>query len=512
MRMYNRKSIFFLHAFFLLLARTPMTLSQEQLGLRLENYSGISGAKLNPAATGTYPLRWDINLAGFYLFGDNNYGYAEHSNLIDIWLRRDNTAIVPNYENPSSIPANAVRFDFPRTYEDKYAGGIVGIQGPSAMVHTDNGHSFGLFSEVRVAAVAHHLPFFIGWYEYEETPFYDTVQLHPFRAVFSSWLETGAHYSLRLPRETGSLTLGVNAKWLHGYEAGYFALLNDAIISELPDDTIRVYTGGQFEYGYTTSNLSISPDNMTLRPKRNGGGFSVDIGAVITGGGDEAEYRWKAGISLLDLGSIRYQRNTQQHFLYIDSTAEVWRPEVTGLTYPAQTEQAVQILSDRVMEDSFATLSAREFSIFSPTAISLQGEFAFNRNIYLNGLLVQRIPLGITAIERENIMAITPRYEQRWFSVSAPFILHEWRDFRFGAAVRLGFLTLGSDHIPSLFMREKHFTGTDMYIALKLTPFDLSWLTGGDKRPRRWGGSGEKYNGKGGIQLRKRGRVRCPHF
>ena len=39
--------------------------SQEQLGLRLDNYAGANAIALNPAANAaTNPLTWDVNLAG----------------------------------------------------------------------------------------------------------------------------------------------------------------------------------------------------------------------------------------------------------------------------------------------------------------------------------------------------------------------------------------------------------------------------------------------------------------
>lgn len=506
-----RAGIFYLLALLFIFAGVSPVFSQEQLGLRLENYSGISGVKLNPASSASYPLRWDINLVGLNIFGDNNYAYADNTNLFEIWSRRNIIATVPDYENPNSIPKKAVRIDFPKTFKDKFGTIAAGVSGPSVMVHTDNGHSFGLFTEARVAAVGHHLPYFLGWYEYEETPFYDSVYLKPFRAVFSSWLETGAHYSYKIPTDDGFLSIGANLKWLHGYESGYFALLNNAVIAELPDDTIRVFTNGQYEFGYTTSNLGLSSNNMSPSLTRNGGGIAFDLGAVLAGGGDEESYRWKAGISLLDFGSIHYNRNAKQHLLTIDSTVEVWRPEVTGLNYPIQTEDAVHILSERVLQDSFATLENNNFTVWSPSAISLQGEFAFNSHVFINGTIVQRIPMGTVAIERENIMALTPRYEHRWFSVSLPVVLYEWQDFRFGAAARLGFLTIGTDHFPSFFLKEK-VTGTDFYLALKVTPFDLHWLFGGDKKPKRWGGKGASYNGKGGVRLKKKGYMHCPHF
>ena len=58
--------------------------SQEQLGMRLSNYSGINGTMLNPAFNVTTPLRWDINVVAAGAFIENNYIYIKDANLFSV--------------------------------------------------------------------------------------------------------------------------------------------------------------------------------------------------------------------------------------------------------------------------------------------------------------------------------------------------------------------------------------------------------------------------------------------
>jgi hypothetical protein len=105
-----------------------------------------------------------------------------------------------------------------------------------------------------------------------------------------------------------------------------------------------------------------------------------------------------------------------------------------------------------------------------PAAFSLQGDYAFTGNVFLNATLIQRFPGGALVPARGNLVALTPRFEHRWFSVSVPLSLYNWQDFRIGLAARLGFLVVGSDHLLS-WVGQRDWYGTDAYIALKINPF-----------------------------------------
>jgi hypothetical protein len=86
--------------------------------------------------------------------------------------------------------------------------------------------------------------------------------------------------------------------------------------------------------------------------------------------------------------------------------------------------------------------------------------------------LVQRLRPFRQAAERTNILAFTPRFETRWFAASLPLVLLNYDQVNIGLAFRLGFITLGSDNVLGLWS-SKNLSGTDIYAAVKVNPFDL---------------------------------------
>ena len=71
-------------AMFFSLISLSSTFSQEQIGLRVENYAGVGSLSLNPTWQTTNPLAWDLNLVEASVFMDNNYAYFENASRKDI--------------------------------------------------------------------------------------------------------------------------------------------------------------------------------------------------------------------------------------------------------------------------------------------------------------------------------------------------------------------------------------------------------------------------------------------
>ena len=97
-------------------------------------------------------------------------------------------------------------------------------------------------------------------------------------------------------------------------------------------------------------------------------------------------------------------------------------------------------------------------------------------------------------------MVVSPRYETRWFGASIPVSLYNWEKVNYGLALRLGFLSLGTDNLGSM-IENKDFSGSDFYVALKINPFQ--W--GGDDDNKGWINRWKSGN-------KKKGKVRCFEF
>ena len=106
---------------------------------------------------------------------------------------------------------------------------------------------------------------------------------------------------------------------------------------------------------------------------------------------------------------------------------------------------------------------------------------AIRENLYVNATLIQRTPIGTNTIERGNLFALTPRYESRWISAFLPVSIYNWQNFQIGTAIRLAFLTIGTENIGSFF-GQKNLTGTDFYAAIRINPYKLGWKNGGGKK------------------------------
>ena len=77
--MHKSSKTIFIILFYLL--KNTFLIAQEQLGLRLGNYSGVNAIALNPAGSATYPLSWDINLVGVGATFHNNLSYIEKASI-----------------------------------------------------------------------------------------------------------------------------------------------------------------------------------------------------------------------------------------------------------------------------------------------------------------------------------------------------------------------------------------------------------------------------------------------
>lgn len=468
------------------------TSAQEQLGLRLENYAGVSSLTLNPAGNLSNPLKWDINLVGGGLFFENNYFFVEQTNSFELWRNRDNATFVLAKDLEGAPGPNTFIVDFYDDDRKRFANFSGFLAGPSVTVKINDQHAFGIFTNARTVWSSQDVPNEFSYYKYDTRAFFDGFQAKPFSGVVMGWSEIGLNYALKIPTSDGFFGFGANLRFLQGYEAAYLESITTYEHTKLPDNSISI---GQPDsrFGYTSSNLQ----GESFRLKKNGGGLALDIGAVMALGEGEAGYKMKLGASLLDLGYLKFSKNAHAHRVTSPDVSSFSWSDYENFTEPEDIDDLIRLFSLQTLGDSLASEEGNSFRLAMPAALSLQGDYAFTENVFLNATLMQRLPTGKVAARRGNLLALTPRFEHRWFSASLPLALYNWQDFRVGLAARLGFLVIGSDNLLSL-TGQRDWTGADFYIALKLNPFNLG-LGGGD------GGSGKRrYGGKG--------KVRCYDF
>ena len=450
--------------------------AQEQLGLRTDNYSGIHGSLLNPAHNVNSKLSWDINLVGLGLSAHTNYGFIENSNVFHALRNADQVVLREDIEN--SPAPNQLVADFYRNNRLKYLTVFGNVMGPSFMVKLKNGHSFGLFTNVRTAFSTHDIPAVLNYTTFFQTPFNTFVDVDAFKISAMVWSEVGLNYAARIDTDDGYLGIGGNLKFINAFDAFYMNTKRLIPTAQIPGDTL-LFQSPQLNYGVTKSNL----EGDNLGPKTNGFGVGVDLGVTYVFEGDESHYKWKIGASLLDLGQIELSRNAEEHIIQSDSLIAFPSNQLEGIS----NQERIYLLSEQGLGDSIASLNSNNFRLGLPGAFSLQGDYKFAPYFYVSGVWVQRIPMGENSLRRNNLVAVTPRFSHRWFGAYLPISLLNYQKVNVGAALRIAFLTIGSDDIGS-FYGKRNLDSTDFYVALKINPFDLNL---------NWGNGGKRSNRKG---------------
>lgn len=452
---------------------TCSSFAQEQLGLRTENYSGVNSLALNPANGTTSKFQWDLNLVGAGIFGQTNYGFIYNTNVGDIIRTLPEADLAKNYSSESQFPSNTLIIDAYDNNRKKFFTLSSMVLGPSLMINLESGHSFGIFTNFRTMASSQNIPSNGDYFNFDRTPIGEFLTIPAFDGAILSWSEVGINYARRLETATGSLSVGGSIKFLNGYEGGFINNRRDFSVRQLPGDTLD-FTNLDFSFGFTTSN----EEGTDVRINRNGGGIAFDLGAVITIDGFDDGYQWKFGAALLDIGRIQFNQNAESHRINTDQPFII----PTGAYETVNSlDETVELLSEQSLNDPSLSLESGDFGIWLPGALSLQADYAVSPGIFVNATLIQRLPYRSNAVKRGNLLAVTPRFEHRWLSAALPLSLYNYQRLQVGAAVRLAFLTIGTENLGS-FIGQSNFTGTDFYVALKVNPFNLGFDFGGGGR------------------------------
>lgn len=454
--------------------------AQEQIGLKTSTYAGLHGAYLNPAATSSYPMQWEINLFSVSSFFDNNFAYISNTSTPD--LIKNGEDLMPGYQDNS--PNFDLKYDF---YADstttRYINLTNRINGPSLLFKTETGQSFGVFYNFRLEGGAGNIPGIYNYYYFADKFVLERVPLSPVKFSTMLWSELGLHFSQEMETYNGKISFGLNAKFLQGYEAAWVDLNMMTYSMSINSDTISV-EGADVNFGYTTTNADMLDGSDDLQRKINGQGVAFDLGFNYIVDGYEDNYAWKIGISLLDFGSVKFNKNAEAHGVDTENFFDVSEAEYKSFTTLAEVQDQISIDALGSPETS---LEKNSFSIWAPSAVSVQADVHVWEGLFVSGLWMQRLNFADIHLKRGNLLNISPRYQHKWGEIHFPISLFEYKDLNMGLALRLGFLTIGTDNLGS-FTKSKEYTGTDFYVGLKIFPFSSKLNFGG----LNFGGKGGK--------------------
>ncbi|MBL7788457.1 MAG: hypothetical protein JNL75_01335 [Chitinophagales bacterium] len=442
--------------------------SQRYLGNHIGGYSGVYGIQENPASFVTKKPNWDINVLGTGLYFYTEYGYLQDESLISAagkTIRNGMDTLPFDYDK------NSNSLFFANTYDQTLTGLMFQqtIHLPSFCFKVKR-FSFGAFSNIKIAADGLNAPNFFNYNNLQNIIDFNPYKVTPFSVNAMAWGEIGLHIGYALELENGhTLAVGANPKYLIGFESFYvqnksdynFFRERDTFFASTANASIGFATGAS----RTTNNY-----NFGIQ----GTGLGLDLGAeyMIPNEDEESNstHYMKFGIAIKDLGSIRFDKNTEQHnFSIKDADFNVLTTIHNNLNH---NYDLIKRLSAAVYQgDSLKSKVDNEMTVHTPTSINISWDYNIRSDFYIHAFIGRRLKTLERQIAAPNVMAVGARYEKRWFEAGANISLTEDKWMGIGTYVRLGLLTIGSDHINALLFSQPKLRGADVYLSLKVMPF-----------------------------------------
>jgi outer membrane protein OmpA-like peptidoglycan-associated protein len=471
--------------------------AQNYLGVTTSNYGGVMSTDLQPASFVDGRFLFDLNLGSFNVNTYQNFVSFNTSGLpggwlksfkneqaYDSWALPDSTFmdrhIVKRYNDNSNnkmganINLQMDLFNLAFHINPKIA---IGVKAKArSITNIDNvDPSFAILIE-------EGLDYPSLWNQRINEQFLNVNHL--------TWAEVGFNYGqVVLDQEEHFLKLGATIKYLKGYSAAYFQTSN-LQFNLKNNDTTQLLTGN-FNYGYSdnlpgliengldnkfNSNFGVGLDLGFVyewRPKYKDFKYDMD-GETNLWMKNKNKYKAKVGISLIDLGSMRFKKGGLSRNFSVNNSSPF---DLQSFSTVSSLSDFDQILDSLINESSGAgntnwTSEQSPNSTFvmrTPTALSLQLDYQLGKYFYVNvsGVMNVILKKKDTKVIVPNQLSITPSFDWSWFGLFLPISMNEYSGFKTGLASRLGPLSIGVTDFRALFSVGK-VRGAEFYLGLRL--------------------------------------------
>jgi len=456
--------------------------SQERLGLTTSNYSGVNGVWLNPSSIVNYRQYLDINVASGGFSVDNDYLYIDKSNY-KVSNVLSLSPQLPVYTethadlNYSVELGNFLHFQNTKTKDLNLDTRVNGL----GFILVKGKFAYGFSTAARSVLSVKNVPESVANFGYIGLNYVPQHNIEYGEGAFSAgamaWTEYGFSFAAILDDiYYNKVSLGITMKYLKAW-SGFYLNGDNITYNMLDGETLDIRNmnatvGMSLPLDYATNDFP-APGNFF-----KGQGLSMDLGITFLKKDNNYlsrdfsriceqhfdTYIYKFGISLLDIGFVQFNDNAVTHQY---SNAEHYWPQINSYQYE-DMNYLMGDLSTRFTGDSEATIVSNKVTMYTPAAISVQGDVAMDNNIFLNAVWIQPLVLGKGTLSRPAQAAFIPRYERRNFEVAIPFSLYQYQYPRVGLSIRAYWLTIGTEKLGA-FTGLTDFTGLDIYFSVKFS-------------------------------------------
>ncbi len=483
----NKRSIMLLAA---LMVGTAAN-AQFFLGLRGSAYGGITNVNYNPAIANS-PFLVDINIISAAATFNNNYVGMNRKPLLH-----------PSLFGSSDFQANYLTERV--NGKDKRANLGTQIQGPLSFMFSFGNkknrnknaiafsyHANAVFNTDNVTEVFARTAYHGLGAEANAITNYLGRELYNgnLSIKFAVWTDFGLTYSRVVYDRGGSMIKAGGTVKLLIPIAGAYGYVKNLNYQWSEYDQLSIYnTQAKYAYsdGLITSNGN--PGNTTAQQLgtyfRDGMAFKngtptvgLDLGVVYEwwpekDGAEEMDchcegfstkkhYKLAAGISVMDIGALRFKRGEYSRDFYADINN--WY--VGDATFP----DGIQSLDDTIQTRFAVQNGSKFFTVILPTRFNIFVDYYVYKNFGVNfsAMLSPNMSPQQRMVHHVTTFAVTPKYENKWLGVYVPLSYDIFGNFSLGTTLRLGPLTIGTQDLLGLFAK-KYMYNADIHAALKVT-------------------------------------------
>jgi outer membrane protein OmpA-like peptidoglycan-associated protein len=503
---------------------STISYSQSYLGVHSSNYAGVMGTDLNPASFVDGRFKVDINLGSFNFNTYTNAGYLDTKQMPKWWKKSFLPDVNPSNElntyyapgasnqyndwaaNPDSSFNDAV---FTRNYNDLNSTKTVGLYNNvqldvlNFMFHINPKIAVGFAAKFRsITNVDDIDPKFAFLLEndflsdssdavnYGPSLYNQTFNEELLNMNHMSWIEYGIMYSQVL-KDDGEhfMKAGVKLKWLSGISAAY--IHTDNFDYNVLNDSTYSSVSGDFAYGHSTGLLDeMGNEGYKFDPFQSASKFGIggDIGFVYEWRPDWKEYKYdmdgetniwrrdkekykiRAGLSVLDIGGMKFQKGGISQDFSVNSANFDFRAAFDGDGSLVDIDESIDSLI-AIPGNGITSGSSNENTFFMqlPTSISLQFDYNIWKWVYVNvtGVVNVQNRKNPHRVRVPNQVSVTPSFDYAWAGVGIPLSYNKYSGFKAGLGARLGPLTVGVTDFRTLFASGK-VRGAEVYAGLRL--------------------------------------------
>lgn len=458
--------------------------SQDFTGFNQSNYAGVTGVYLQPASIVDSRMKFDMNLIGLNIGAYNNY----------IGVKRDAFKREKDANGKTTFPA----FD-DTLFADKYLVEKASsrnksiyfsnrIAGPSFMVSINHKNAFAITSNIRTYVNIDGISPDLAKLAFEEFKYpslwVTNLKNKNLSIQEMTWAEYGLTYAHVFKEDNEHYFKGgATVKLLQGIQSAYM-FVKDLEYNFQTDTTLSIFQS-EVNYGHSDnlafSDLKVGESNTGTKVfdySQSYPGVGFDFGVVYEWRPsylkykydmdgekdlwrkDKNKYKLKVGISVTDLGSIKFKKG---------ATSGDFKADVGFWNLKPINPSSVKEFDDTLKSRFTSTGTKSSYRMNLPTAISAQIDYQVWKDFYVNltPFIAFQFKKNDTKVHDISSITLTPRYDWKWLGVFIPVQYNFLDGFRAGAAVRLGPIVVGSSNLAPL-IGQKTVYGADVYAILKL--------------------------------------------